>query len=74
MTTTRMTLRQALKRASEDLAADNVSYLSGPREYVCDKGILYVRNAPSSDGGQLLGVFEAELCDARGRTVRKYKV
>ena len=69
-----LTLRKALKQIREDLAADNVSYLDGPRMYECDKGTLYVRNAHADGGNRLLGLFEAELVNARGETVRTYEV
>lgn len=73
MTTTIMTVRQALKQAREDLAADNVSYLSGPRLYDTDKGTLFVCNAASSDGGRLLGVFQADLFGSNGK-IKTYKI
>ena len=72
--TTILTIRQALKQAREHLAADNVNYLSGPRQYETDSGTLFVRNAPSSDGNLLLGVFEAELVDRRGKKIKTYKI
>ena len=71
-TTSETTVRQALKTIRGEMAGE--SYLPAVREYECDAGTLMVRNAKSSDGGRLLGVFEAELVDARGQTVRTYDV
>lgn len=71
-TTSQTTLRQALRAARADLAG--VDYISGHREYRSDRGWLHVRNAPSSDGGLLLGVFEAVLIGPDGRDVQKYKM
>jgi hypothetical protein len=68
------TIRHALRLIRSDL--DGVSYLpgGGSRQYGCDGGTLYVRNASAPSGGVLLGVFEAELVGPAGSTVRKYKV
>lgn len=74
MTSTILTIRKALKQIREDLAADSVSYLSGPRYYETDKGTLLVRNADGADKfSSLLGVFVAELL-IRGRTITTYKI
>ena len=68
-----MTVRQALTQIRADLKADNVSYLSGPRQYETDKGTMYVRNQ-EGEGGLLLGQFEAELTDRSGATIKMYKI
>jgi len=69
-----MTLRQALKQIRADLKADNVTYLSGPRQYDCDRGILYVRNKPAGGGSLLAGVFRATLEDESCRKLATYKI
>jgi hypothetical protein len=55
-----MTVRQALTQIRADLKADNVSYLSGPRQYETDKGTMYVRNQEGEAEGSfpfLLHIF-----------------
>lgn len=73
MARTTMTLRKALRAAREHMARiGKADYLPAAVEFDCDRGILFIRNRKARDGGLLLGVFEAELVNERGLTVRKY--
>ena len=72
MTTTKPTLRQALKSIRAEYAT--ATCVSNEGRYDCDAGTLIVGHRKSVDGSRLLGLFQAKLVGPDGATIKTYDV